>query len=110
MIEQGKREAKLASRQGAAEGYFVPPTFHGCEARCRHRARRIFAPSLRSARENLDDAFALRERSEYASPAPLLAQSARARTRATRMLVGNLYLNRASPARSSSVIRSAASS
>jgi RHH-type proline utilization regulon transcriptional repressor/proline dehydrogenase/delta 1-pyrroline-5-carboxylate dehydrogenase len=98
MIEQGKREAKLAFQGTApAEGYFVPPTvFVDVKPDATIAREEIFGPVVAILRaKNLDDAFALVNGTDYALTGGLFSRSPRALERAQReLLVGNLYLNR----------------
>ncbi|HET7538122.1 MAG TPA: L-glutamate gamma-semialdehyde dehydrogenase [Candidatus Didemnitutus sp.] len=98
LIEQGKKEAKLAF-QGKAppEGYFVPPTVF-VNVKPEHAIAReeIFGPVIALMRaKNLDEAFALVNGTDYALTGGLFSRSPKALERAqNEMLVGNLYLNR----------------
>lgn len=98
LIEQGKKEAKLAW-QGTAptEGYFVPPTIF-THVKPEHVIAReeIFGPVVAIMRaKNLDEAFALVNGVEYALTGGLFSRSPKALERAqNELLVGNLYLNR----------------
>ena len=98
LIEQGKREAKLAFQGRApAEGYFVPPTvFVDVKPEAAIAREEIFGPVVAILRaKNLDDAFALVNGVEYALTGGLFSRSPRALERAQReLMVGNLYLNR----------------
>src|SRR5581483_8660030 len=103
LIEQGKREAKLAFQARLAPettaggGYFVPPTVFTDVKRDAVIAREeIFGPVLAILRaKSLDEAFALVNGAEYALTGGLFSRSPRALERAEReLLVGNLYLNR----------------
>ncbi len=98
LIEQGKREAKLAFQGKApAEGYFVPPTVF-VNVRPEHAIAReeIFGPVVAVFRaKNLDEAFALVNGTDYALTGGIFSRSPKALERAqNEMLVGNLYLNR----------------
>lgn len=98
LIEQGKREAKLAFQSAApAEGFFVPPTVF-TDVRPEHVIAReeIFGPVVAILRvKNLDEAFALVNGSDYALTGGLFSRSPRALARAeSELMVGNLYLNR----------------
>ncbi|WP_438481026.1 proline dehydrogenase family protein [Oleiharenicola lentus] len=98
IIEQGKKEAKLAF-QGKAptEGYFVPATVF-TNAKSDHAIAReeIFGPVIAILRaKNLDEAFAMVNGSDYALTGGLFSRSPKALARAEQeLLVGNLYLNR----------------
>ncbi len=99
LIEQGKKEAKLAFQgKMPAEGYFVPATVF-VNVRPEHSIAReeIFGPVVAILRaKNLDEAFALVNGTDYALTGGLFSRSPKALERAqTEMLVGNLYLNRA---------------
>jgi len=98
LIEQGKKEAKLAWQGTApAEGYFVPPTIF-THVKPEHVIAReeIFGPVVAILRaKNLDEAFALVNGVEYALTGGLFSRSPKALERAqNELLVGNLYLNR----------------
>ncbi|MDB6114950.1 MAG: rocA1 [Lacunisphaera sp.] len=98
IIEQGKKEAKLAFQGKApAEGYFVPPTVF-VNVKPEHSIAReeIFGPVLAILKaKNLDEAFTLVNGTDYALTGGLFSRSPKALERAEReMLVGNLYLNR----------------
>jgi RHH-type proline utilization regulon transcriptional repressor/proline dehydrogenase/delta 1-pyrroline-5-carboxylate dehydrogenase len=99
LIEQGKREAKLAFQgQAPAEGYFIPPTvFVNVKAGHAIAREEIFGPVVAILRaKNLDEAFALVNGTDYALTGGLFSRSPKALERAqTELLVGNLYLNRA---------------
>ncbi|MBI2813670.1 MAG: L-glutamate gamma-semialdehyde dehydrogenase [Opitutae bacterium] len=98
IIEQGKKEAKLAF-QGKApvEGWFVPPTVF-VNVKPEHSIAReeIFGPVVAVLRaKNLDEAFALVNGTDYALTSGIFSRSPKALERAqNEMLVGNLYLNR----------------
>ncbi len=99
LIEQGKREAKLAFQGRApAEGYFVPPTVF-VNVKPAHTIAReeIFGPVVAILRaRDLDEAFALANGTDYALTGGLFSRSPKALERAqAELLVGNLYLNRA---------------
>ncbi len=98
LIEQGKKEAKLAFQGKApAEGYFVPPTvFVNVKADHTIAREEIFGPVIAILRaKNLDEAFALVNGTDYALTGGLFSRSPKALDRAqNEMLVGNLYLNR----------------
>ncbi|WP_069963592.1 L-glutamate gamma-semialdehyde dehydrogenase [Lacunisphaera limnophila] len=99
IIEQGKKEAKLAFQGTApAEGYFVPATVF-VNVKPEHSIAReeIFGPVVAVLRaKNLDEAFALVNGTDYALTGGLFSRSPKALERAqNEMLVGNLYLNRA---------------
>jgi RHH-type proline utilization regulon transcriptional repressor/proline dehydrogenase/delta 1-pyrroline-5-carboxylate dehydrogenase len=98
LIEQGKKEAKLAFQgQAPAEGYFVPPTVF-VNVKPEHAIAReeIFGPVVAILRaKNLDEAFALVNGTDYALTGGIFSRSPKALERAqNEMLVGNLYLNR----------------
>ena len=98
LIEQGKKEAKLAFQGPApAEGWYVPPTVF-VNVKPEHAVARdeIFGPVIAILRaKNLDEAFVLVNGSEYALTGGLFSRSPRALERAqSELLVGNLYLNR----------------
>jgi RHH-type proline utilization regulon transcriptional repressor/proline dehydrogenase/delta 1-pyrroline-5-carboxylate dehydrogenase len=98
IIEQGKKEAKLAFQGTApAEGYFVPATVF-VNVKPEHSIAReeIFGPVVAVLRaKNLDEAFALVNGTDYALTGGLFSRSPKALERAqNEMLVGNLYLNR----------------
>jgi RHH-type proline utilization regulon transcriptional repressor/proline dehydrogenase/delta 1-pyrroline-5-carboxylate dehydrogenase len=98
MIEQGKKDAKLAFQGKApAEGYFVPPTVF-VNVKPAHAIAReeIFGPVIAILRaKNLDEAFALVNGTDYALTGGLFSRSPKALERAqVEMMVGNLYLNR----------------
>jgi RHH-type proline utilization regulon transcriptional repressor/proline dehydrogenase/delta 1-pyrroline-5-carboxylate dehydrogenase len=98
LIEQGKKEAKLAF-QGRAptEGFFVPPTVF-VNVKPEHTIAReeIFGPVIAVFRaKNLDEAFALVNGTDYALTGGIFSRSPKTLERAqNEMLVGNLYLNR----------------
>jgi len=102
-IEQGRREARLAWQAklppelGASGGYYVPPTvFVGCQPDHVIVREEIFGPVLAILRaQDLDEAFALANRSDYALTGGLFSRSPVALERARHELqAGNLYLNR----------------
>ena len=102
MIEDGKREAKLAFQSplpaGLAEsGTYVPPTvFTGVLARHRIAREEVFGPvvAILKARD-LDQALEIAMDVEYALTGGLFSRSPSALERAQREYrVGNLYLNR----------------
>ncbi len=98
IIEQGKKEAKLAFQGTApAEGYFVPATVF-VNVKPEHSIAReeIFGPVVAVLRaKSLDEAFALVNGTDYALTGGLFSRSPKALERAqNEMLVGNLYLNR----------------
>jgi RHH-type proline utilization regulon transcriptional repressor/proline dehydrogenase/delta 1-pyrroline-5-carboxylate dehydrogenase len=99
LIDQGKKEAKLAF-QGLAptDGWFVPPTVF-VNVKPHHTIAReeIFGPVVAILRaKDLDEAFALVNGTDYALTGGLFSRSPRALERAQQeLLVGNLYLNRA---------------
>lgn len=98
IIEQGKKEAKLAFQgKTPAEGYFVPATVFVNVKPERSIAREeIFGPVVAVLRaKNLDEAFAFVNGTDYALTGGLFSRSPKALERAQQeMLVGNLYLNR----------------
>jgi RHH-type proline utilization regulon transcriptional repressor/proline dehydrogenase/delta 1-pyrroline-5-carboxylate dehydrogenase len=99
LIEQGKKEAKLAFQGVApAEGYFIPPTVF-VNVKPAHAIAReeIFGPVIAILRaKDLDEAFALVNGTDYALTGGLFSRSPKALARAQQeLLVGNLYLNRA---------------
>jgi RHH-type proline utilization regulon transcriptional repressor/proline dehydrogenase/delta 1-pyrroline-5-carboxylate dehydrogenase len=98
IIEQGKKEAKLAWQGKApAEGYFVPATIF-TNVKPEHAIAReeIFGPVVAVLRvKTLDEAFALVNNADYALTGGLFSRSPKALERAqNELLVGNLYLNR----------------
>jgi RHH-type proline utilization regulon transcriptional repressor/proline dehydrogenase/delta 1-pyrroline-5-carboxylate dehydrogenase len=98
LIEQGKKEARLAWQgQAPAEGWFVPPTIF-TDVKPGHTIAReeIFGPVVAVLRaKDLDEAFALVNGVDYALTGGLFSRSPRALERArAELLVGNLYLNR----------------
>jgi RHH-type proline utilization regulon transcriptional repressor/proline dehydrogenase/delta 1-pyrroline-5-carboxylate dehydrogenase len=104
LIETGKREAKLAW-QGAlppavatSDGYFIPPTIF-THVKPDHAIAReeIFGPVFAVIKvRDLDEAFAVANRTDYALTGGLFSRSPRALERAERELqCGNVYLNRA---------------
>ncbi|HXQ80139.1 MAG TPA: L-glutamate gamma-semialdehyde dehydrogenase [Opitutaceae bacterium] len=102
MIEQGKREAKVAFQAqlpagAAAGGTYVPPTVFVDVAPSAVIAREeIFGPVVAILRaRDLDDAFAIAMGVDYALTGGLFSRSPSALERARREYrVGNLYLNR----------------
>jgi len=99
LIEQGKKEAKLAFQGTApATGYFIPPTVF-VNVKPSHAIAReeIFGPVIAILRaKDLDEAFALVNGTDYALTGGLFSRSPKALDRARQeLLVGNLYLNRA---------------
>ncbi len=103
LIEQGKREAKLAwqaglpAALGRSGGYYVPPTiFTAVEPGHVIAREEIFGPVLAVLRaRDLDEAFAIANGSEYALTGGLFSRSPSALARAERELdCGNVYLNR----------------
>ncbi len=99
LIEQGKKDAKLAFQGRApAEGYFIPPTvFINVQPGHAIAREEIFGPVVAILRaKNLDEAFALVNDTDYALTGGLFSRSPKALARAqNEMMVGNLYLNRA---------------
>lgn len=98
LIEQGKKEARLAWQgQAPSEGWFVPPTIF-TDVKPGHAIAReeIFGPVVAVLRaKDLDEAFALVNGVDYALTGGLFSRSPRALERArAELLVGNLYLNR----------------
>jgi RHH-type proline utilization regulon transcriptional repressor/proline dehydrogenase/delta 1-pyrroline-5-carboxylate dehydrogenase len=101
LIEQGKREARVAFQAppaaGPAGGYFVPPTvFVGVPRSAAIAREEIFGPvvAVMKARD-LDEAFAIAMEVDYALTGGLFSRSPSALERARREYrVGNLYLNR----------------
>jgi len=98
LIEQGRKEAKLAYQgKVPANGFFVPPTvFSGVRPEHVIAREEIFGPVVAILRaRDLDAAFALANGTEYALTAGLFSRSPRALERAQQeLLAGNLYLNR----------------
>jgi RHH-type proline utilization regulon transcriptional repressor/proline dehydrogenase/delta 1-pyrroline-5-carboxylate dehydrogenase len=98
MIEQGKKDAKLAFQgKTPAEGYFVPPTvFTNVKPTHAIAREEIFGPVVAILRaKNLDEAFAMVNGTDYALTGGLFSRSPKALDRAqAEMMVGNLYLNR----------------
>ncbi len=99
LIEQGKKDAKLAFQGTApADGWFVPPTvFTNVKPTHAIAREEIFGPVVAILRaKDLDEAFALVNGTDYALTGGLFSRSPRALERAQQeLLVGNLYLNRA---------------
>lgn len=99
LIEQGKKEARLAFQGTApAEGFFVPPTvFTNVKPSHVIAREEIFGPVVAILRaKDLDESFALVNSTDYALTGGLFSRSPRALERAQQeLLVGNLYLNRA---------------
>ncbi len=99
LIEQGKKEAKLAFQGTApAEGYFVPPTvFVDVEPKDTIAREEIFGPVVAVLRaKDLDEAIEWVNATDYALTGGLFSRSPKALERAQEeMMVGNLYLNRA---------------
>jgi RHH-type proline utilization regulon transcriptional repressor/proline dehydrogenase/delta 1-pyrroline-5-carboxylate dehydrogenase len=102
-IEQGRREAQLAWQAslppelGAGGGYYVPPTvFTGCQPDHVIVREEIFGPVLAVLRaQDLDEALAFANRSDYALTGGLFSRRPSALERARQELqAGNLYLNR----------------
>jgi RHH-type proline utilization regulon transcriptional repressor/proline dehydrogenase/delta 1-pyrroline-5-carboxylate dehydrogenase len=102
MIEQGKKEAKVAFQAklppaAAAGGSYVPPTVFVDVPRSASIAREeIFGPVVAILRaRDLDEAFAIAMEVDYALTGGLFSRSPSALERARREYrVGNLYLNR----------------
>ena len=99
LIEQGKKEAKLAWQGTApADGYFVPPTiFTGVKPEATIAREEIFGPVLAVIRvKNLDEAIAVANSTDYALTGGLFSRSPAALARAeSELMCGNVYLNRA---------------
>ncbi len=98
LIEQGKKEAKLAFQGNMpTDGYFIPPTVF-VNVKPDHVIAReeIFGPVIAILRaKNLDEAFALVNGTDYALTGGMFSRSPKALERAqNELLVGNLYLNR----------------
>lgn len=103
LIEQGKREAKLAWQAAlppalaASGGYFVPPTiFTQVKPDAVIAREEIFGPVLAVIKvRDLAEAFAVANSTDYALTGGLFSRSPSALERAEReLMVGNLYLNR----------------
>ena len=103
LIEQGKKEAKLAWQAtlppavAGSGGYFVPPAiFTQVKPDAAIAREEIFGPVLAVIKvRDLDEAFAVANSTEYALTGGLFSRSPRALERAEReLMVGNLYLNR----------------
>jgi RHH-type proline utilization regulon transcriptional repressor/proline dehydrogenase/delta 1-pyrroline-5-carboxylate dehydrogenase len=102
MIEQGKKEAKVAFQAklppaAEAGGSYVPPTVFVDVPRSASIAREeIFGPVVAILRaRDLDEAFAIAMEVDYALTGGLFSRSPSALERARREYrVGNLYLNR----------------
>ncbi len=103
LIEQGKREAKLAWQATlppavvASGGHFVPPTiFTHVKPDATIAREEIFGPVLAIIKvRDLDEAIAVANATDYALTGGLFSRSPRALERAEReLMVGNLYLNR----------------
>jgi RHH-type proline utilization regulon transcriptional repressor/proline dehydrogenase/delta 1-pyrroline-5-carboxylate dehydrogenase len=101
MIEQGKKEAKVAFQAklpaAAAGGTYVPPTVFVDVPRSATVAREeIFGPVVAILRaRNLDEALEIAMEVDYALTGGLFSRSPSALERARREYrVGNLYLNR----------------
>ena len=102
-IEQGKKEArlawqaKLAPEVVASGGYYVPPTvFVDCRPEHVIVREEIFGPVVSILRaKDLDEAFALLNRADYALTGGIFSRSPSTIERARQeIMVGNLYLNR----------------
>jgi RHH-type proline utilization regulon transcriptional repressor/proline dehydrogenase/delta 1-pyrroline-5-carboxylate dehydrogenase len=102
-IEQGKKEArlawqaKLAPELVASGGYYVPPTvFVDCRPEHVIVREEIFGPVVSILRaKDLDEAFALLNRADYALTGGIFSRSPSTIERARQeIMVGNLYLNR----------------
>ena len=112
-IALGKTEARLAFEGDApAEGYFIPPTiFVDVPPTARIAREEIFGPvlSVLKARD-LDDALRIANDTEFALTGGFYSRSPANIERVKREFnVGNLYINRTSPARSWRGIPSAGS-
>jgi RHH-type transcriptional regulator, proline utilization regulon repressor / proline dehydrogenase / delta 1-pyrroline-5-carboxylate dehydrogenase len=103
MIEQGKKEAKLAwqatlpAELVESGGYYVPPTiFTQVKPDAVIAREEIFGPVLAVIKvRDLDAALAVANSTDYALTGGLFSRSPRNLERAEReFLVGNLYLNR----------------
>jgi RHH-type proline utilization regulon transcriptional repressor/proline dehydrogenase/delta 1-pyrroline-5-carboxylate dehydrogenase len=103
LIEQGRKEAKIAWQATlppgvvASGGHFVPPTiFAHVKPDATIACEEIFGPVLAVIKvRDLDEAFAVANRTEYALTGGLFSRSPRALERAEHeLIVGNLYLNR----------------
>ncbi len=103
LIEQGKREARLAWQAAlpaaltASGGHYVPPTiFTQVKPDAVIAREEIFGPVLAVLKaRNLDEAFEIANRTDYALTGGLFSRSPRNLERAEReFMVGNLYLNR----------------
>jgi RHH-type proline utilization regulon transcriptional repressor/proline dehydrogenase/delta 1-pyrroline-5-carboxylate dehydrogenase len=102
MIEQGKKEARVAFQAqvppgAAAAGSYVPPTVFVKVPRSASIAREeIFGPVVAILRaRDLDEAFEIAMEVDYALTGGLFSRSPSALERAKRdYRVGNLYLNR----------------
>jgi RHH-type transcriptional regulator, proline utilization regulon repressor / proline dehydrogenase / delta 1-pyrroline-5-carboxylate dehydrogenase len=102
-IEQGKKEArlawqaKLAPELVASGGYYVPPTvFVDCRPEHVIVREEIFGPVVSVLRaKDLDEAFALVHRADYALTGGIFSRSPSTIERARQeIMVGNLYVNR----------------
>jgi RHH-type proline utilization regulon transcriptional repressor/proline dehydrogenase/delta 1-pyrroline-5-carboxylate dehydrogenase len=102
-IEHGKKEArlawqaKLAPELVASGGYYVPPTvFVDCRPEHVIVREEIFGPVVSILRaKDLDEAFALLNRADYALTGGIFSRSPSTIERARQeIMVGNLYLNR----------------
>jgi len=102
-IEAGKTECKLAwqaqlpAELTASGGYYVPPTvFVDCQPGHKIVREEIFGPVLAILKaKDLDEAFAMVNRNDYALTGGFFSRSPRAIERARQeFLVGNLYINR----------------
>ena len=103
LIEQGKKEAKLAWQATlppeviASGGHYVPPTiFTQVEPGATIAREEIFGPVIAVIKvRDLDGALAVANSTDYALTGGLFSRSPRNLERAEReFLVGNLYLNR----------------
>jgi RHH-type proline utilization regulon transcriptional repressor/proline dehydrogenase/delta 1-pyrroline-5-carboxylate dehydrogenase len=102
-IEQGRKEArlawqgKLAPELVASGGYYVPPTvFVDCQPGHVIVREEIFGPVVSVLKaKDLDEAFALVNRADYALTGGIFSRSPSTIDRARQeIMVGNLYLNR----------------
>ena len=97
-IEIGKQEATtLILREATGEGYFAgPAVFTNVKPGSRLAQEEIFGPVLSVMRaENIDEAIALANHSEYALTGGLYSRSPRNIQKVKEeFLVGNLYINR----------------
>jgi RHH-type proline utilization regulon transcriptional repressor/proline dehydrogenase/delta 1-pyrroline-5-carboxylate dehydrogenase len=103
LIETGKKEAKLAWQSAlpaaatSSGGYFVPPTiFTNVKPDSSIAREEIFGPVFAIIKvQDLDEAFAVANSTDYALTGGLFSRSPHALERAERELMcGNIYLNR----------------